>query len=325
MEQVTVLGASGFVGSAVTQALARLPIRLRAVARRPIEPVPGPAETTVVAADLTDRAALADAVAGSDAVVFLLLADGGWRAAETEEAERVNVGVMRDLVDVLGRPAGTPPLVVYGGAASQVGVPPREPLDGSEPDHPATPYDVQKLTAERILKDATATGRVRGVSLRLPTVFGETTAPGANQDRGVVSAMVRRAIDGQALTIWGDGTVRRDLVHVQDIAAAFTAALAHPDPLVGGHWLLGAGRGDQLGEVFRLVAREVAERTGLDPVEVTCVDPPSHAPETDLRGVTIDSRLFREITGWRPEISLSDGVRRTVAALTTPVHGGARA
>ncbi|MGY6655582.1 NAD-dependent epimerase/dehydratase family protein [Amycolatopsis sp. TRM77291] len=320
MKQITVLGASGFVGSAVTRALARQPIRLRAVSRRRLTPPDGQAETTVVAADLTDRAALAEAVAGSDAIVYLLLADGGWRVAETEEAERVNLGVMRDLVDVVGGQ----PLVVYGGAASQVGVPPREPIDGSEPDEPGTPYDQQKLAAEQVLKKATADGLLRGISLRLPTVFGETLTEGANSDRGVVSAMARRALDGHDLTIWGDGTVRRDLVHVEDIAAAFTAALAAPDALVGGHWLLGAGRGDQLADVFRLVAKEMAGHTGRDPVDVVCVEPPSHAPSTDLRSVTIDSTPFRAITGWRPEISLPEGVRRTVAALTTPVHGKAR-
>ncbi|MFD6068246.1 MULTISPECIES: NAD-dependent epimerase/dehydratase family protein [Amycolatopsis] len=321
MKQITVLGASGFVGSAVTRALARQPIRLRAVSRRGLTPPSdGQAETTVVAADLTDRAALAEAVAGSDAIVYLLLADGGWRVAETEEAERVNLGVMRDLVDVVdGKP-----LVLYGGAASQVGVPPREPIDGSETDEPGTPYDRQKLAAEQVLKQATADGRVRGISLRLPTVFGETLTEGANSDRGVVSAMARRALDGQDLTIWGDGTVRRDLVHVEDIATAFTAALAAPDALVGGHWLLGAGRGDQLADVFRLVAKEMAEHTGRGPVDVLCVEPPSHAPSTDLRSVTIDSSPFRAVTGWRPEISLPEGVRRTVAALTTPVHGKAR-
>ncbi|RSN17541.1 NAD-dependent epimerase/dehydratase [Streptomyces sp. WAC 05977] len=320
MKQITVLGASGFVGSAVTRALARQPIRLRAVSRRKLTPPDGQAETTVVTADLTDRAALAEAVAGSDAIVYLLLADGGWRVAETEEAERVNLGVMRDLVDVVeGKP-----LVVYGGAASQVGVPPREPIDGSEPDEPGTPYDQQKLAAEQVLKKATAEGRLRGISLRLPTVFGETLTEGANSDRGVVSAMARRALDGHDLTIWGDGTVRRDLVHVEDIAAAFTAALAAPDALVGGHWLLGAGRGDQLADVFRLVAKEMAGHTGREPVDVVCVEPPSHAPSTDLRSVTIDSTPFRAITGWRPEISLPEGVRRTVAALTTPVHGKAR-
>ncbi|MFF5563814.1 NAD-dependent epimerase/dehydratase family protein [Streptomyces sp. NPDC012623] len=321
---ITVLGASGFVGSAVARALARRPVRLRVVARRPSAPDPGPAETSVVTADLTDRAALAEAVAGSDAVVHLLLADGGWRAAESEPgAERVNVGVMRDLVAVLppDTGGGVPPLVVYGGAASQVGTPPREPLDGSEPDRPETAYDRQKLTAEHLLLKATSEGRVRGISLRLPTVFGAGAAPGA-ADRGVVSAMMRRALAGEPLTMWHDGTVRRDLVHVDDVAAAFTAALDRPDALVGGHWLIGAGRGDALGDVFRLVARTVSDHTGRPPVPVVSVTPPSHAPVTDFRSVTIDSAPFRAATGWHPTTSLPDGVRRTVAALARQSDGG---
>ncbi|MEI5527686.1 NAD-dependent epimerase/dehydratase family protein [Streptomyces brasiliscabiei] len=313
---ITVLGASGFVGSAVLRALSRRPVRLRAVARRPSTPVPGPAETTVVTADLTDRTALAEAVAGADAVVHLLLPDGGWRAAETDPgAERVTVGVMRDLVDVLRPgPGGTPPLVIYAGAASQVGVVPREPLDGTEPDRPETAYDRQKLAAEHLLLKATAEGRVRGVGLRLPTVFGEG-GPGGAADRGVVSGMARRALAGQTITLWHDGTVRRDLVHVDDVAAAFTAALDHPDRLAGGHWLIGAGRGDALGDVFRLVARTVSELTGRPPVDVVSVEPPAHAPVTDFRSVTIDSSPFRAATGWQPRIPLAEGIRRTVAAL----------
>ncbi|MCQ6553797.1 NAD-dependent epimerase/dehydratase [Streptomyces sp. C10-9-1] len=321
---VTVLGASGFVGSAVVRALADRPVRLRLVARRPTAPPPGRTAAEVVTADLTDRAALAEAVAGSDAVVHLLLGDGGWRAAETDPgAERVNVGVMRDLVEVLRPRAGAaPPLVVYGGAASQVGVPPREPLDGTEPDRPRTAYDRQKLAAERTLLRATAEGRVRGIGLRLPTVFGESAVAGA-ADRGVVSAMVRRALSGQALTMWHDGTVRRDLVHVADVAEAFAAALDHPEPLVGGRWLIGAGRGDALGEVFRLVSRTVADTTGSTPVAVEAVAPPPHAPTTDFESVTIDSSPFRAATGWQPRTSLAEGLRRTVAGLARQ-DGGQR-
>ncbi|WP_197370327.1 NAD-dependent epimerase/dehydratase family protein [Streptomyces clavuligerus] len=314
---ITVLGASGFVGSAVVRALARRPVRLRAVARRPCTPPPGPARTTVVRCDLTDRAALADAVAGPDAAVHLLLGDGAWRAAGSEPgAERVNVGVMRDLVEVLRpRPAdGAPALVLYGGAASQVGLVPREPLDGSETDRPETPYDRQKLSAEQILKQATAEGRVRGVSLRLPTVFGEGAAPGA-VDRGVVSAMARQALAGRTLTLWNDGTVRRDLLHVDDAAAAFTAALDRPDRLIGRHWLIGSGRGEALGDVFRLVAAAVSVRTGRPPVAVVPMPPPAHAPATDFGSVTIDASAFRAATGWCPRVPLAEGVRRTVAAL----------
>ncbi|MGP3689727.1 NAD-dependent epimerase/dehydratase family protein [Streptomyces sp. IBSNAI002] len=314
---ITVLGASGFVGSEVTAAFSRLPVRLRAVARRPSSVPPGKALTEVRTADLTDLGALAGAVAGSDVVVSLVSHSDGWRAAGTGSSpESVNVGVMGSLVEVLDgrRPGGGPPLVLYSGAASQTGLPRAEPIDGSEPDRPETEYDRQKLRAEQLLKEATAAGAVRGVSLRLPTVFGRPAAAGAD-DRGVVSFMVRRALAGEPLTLWHDGTVRRDLVCVQDIAQAFLAAVERPDPLVGRHWLLGSGRGEPLGDVFRTIARLVAVRTGRPPVPVLSTTPPAHAPATDFRSVTIDSTAFREATGWRPRVPLEEALRATVDAL----------
>lgn len=314
---ITVLGATGFIGSAVVARLARRDVRLRAVARREAAvPVAEAADIESVSADLTDREALAAAVKGSDVVIHLVLCDGGWRAAAEPGARRVNVGVMRDLIDVLRSGAagfGPPPVVIYGGAASQVGAPPREPLDGSEPDRPATTYDQQKVAAEQLLMDATRAGQVRGISLRLPTVFGEGAAAGVS-DRGVISTMVRKARAGEPITMWHDGTVRRDLVHVADIATAFEAALDHPDDLAGRHWLLGAGRGDSLGAVFTCLAQCVADHTGAPPVPVICAEPPEHAPATDFQSVTIDSSPFRSVTGWRPRISLREGLDRLVAA-----------
>ncbi|MBL7253420.1 NAD-dependent epimerase/dehydratase family protein [Paractinoplanes lichenicola] len=312
---VTVLGATGFVGSAVLAALAGRDLRLRAVARRPaVGPAGARAEVEVVTADLTDRAALAAAVKDADVVIHTLLCEGGWRAAAEPDGERVNVGVMRDLLDVAANP-DRPPLVIYAGAASQVGAPPREPLDGTEPDRPGTVYDEQKLTAERLLLAASEAGLVRGVGLRLPTVFGEGTVPGT-ADRGVVAAMARRALDGQEITLWHDGTVRRDLVHIADIAAAFVAAVDHPAELAGRAWLLGAGRGDALGDVFRTVARLAAARTGGTAVPVVSVQPPAHAPRTDFLSVTIDSTPFRTATGWLPRVPLDEGLSRTVTALS---------
>lgn len=322
---VVVLGASGFIGTAVTAALARRPIRLRAVARSPISiPDISTADVEVVPADLTDRAQLERAVAGADVVVHLVLQAGGWRAADHDPAgsERVNVQIMRDLLAHFRRTAtgGEPPVVVYAGAASQIGLPPDRPIDGREPDHPATVYDRQKLDAEIALTAATERGVVRGVTLRLPTVFGTSEQSGA-VDNGVVSFMARRALAGEPLTMWHDGSVRRDVVHVEDIAAAFVAAIDHAGALAGDHWLVGSGSSRPLGEIFTTIADAVAQRTGRDPVPVTSVDPPAHAPATDFRSLVIDAGPFHARTGWRPQVSLRDGVGRTVAHLSAHMEG----
>ncbi|KAA9377599.1 NAD-dependent epimerase/dehydratase [Microbispora cellulosiformans] len=326
---VAVLGASGLVGSAVTARLARLPVAVRAVSRRPA--ATGTAESgtggaggvEVLAADLTVPANLERAVAGASAVIHLVLHSGGWRGADEDPAasERVNVGVMRDLVGLLrSRPrSGPAPLVVFAGSASQAGPGSGTPIDGTVPDHPVTAYDLQKQAAEDLLKRATSEGVLRGVSLRLPTVFGP--APCGAADRGVVSAMARRALAGEPLTMWHDGTIARELLYVGDVADAFLAALDRPEALAGRHWPLGHGRGEPLGDVFRRIALLVAERTGRPPVPVVPVPPPASARPGDFDSVVIDSSAFRAATGWRPRVPLDEALRRTVAALDTHALG----
>ncbi len=325
---VTLLGAGGFIGSAVARELVRRPIRLRLVARRPIPvPVGGAADVETRTVDLTAPGAVAAAVAGADAVVHMAARFAGaaghagsskWRVAEGDEAaERVNIGIMRALIDALadGRPAaGPPPAVLFTGSTSQAGAPPSIRLDGTEPDEPVGVYARQKLAAERMLTAASTAGLVRGAGLRLTTVFGHV--PGSTAaDKGVVATMVRRALADEPITLWHDGTVLRDLLHVDDAARAVAAALDHPDELAGRHWLVGTGRGEPLGEVFAEVARLVAAWKGRLPVSVLQVPPPDRAEATDFHGVEVDSTAFRAITGWAPRVPLHEGLLRTAVAL----------
>lgn len=320
--RVVVLGASGYLGSVVAGLLSARPVRLRAVGRRHCHlPPSARADVETVAADLTDRDQLAAAVADADAVLHLAKHSGSWRAAGHDPAASgpVNVGIMRDLVEIMeDRPATRPaPLVVLAAASSQVGRPPDHPMDGRDPDRPETEYDRQKLAAERILKAATARGVIRGVSLRVATAFGHSPLSDV-PDIGVVTTMVRRALADQPLPLWHDGTVVRDLSYVEDVAGAFLAALDRPDRLVGQHWMVGSGRPDRLVDVFRTVAASVAAHTGRPPVPVVPVDPPDEAQVTDFWSVFLDPGPFRSASGWSVQVSLRDGIDRTVSGLLDP-------
>ncbi|MFE9664354.1 NAD-dependent epimerase/dehydratase family protein [Streptomyces sp. NPDC005955] len=314
------LGAAGFIGSAVLTELARLPVRIRCVGRRPLAAPPGVrAEIEVLERDLVEPGAMASAVDGADVIVHAVLysaATSTWRIEEGDtSAERVNVGLMGDLVDVLsGSAAERPPKVVYIGTVMQAGPHDKGLLDGTEVDRPVTEYDRQKLAAERVLLDGHGSGVLRGVSLRLPTVFGPGRGTGAF-DRGVVSAMARRALDGNPLTMWHDGTVERDLVYVDDVARAVVAAVDHVEHLGGRNWLIGTGVGEPLGPVFEQVATLAAERTGKPRVPVVSVEPPAGSEPTDFHNVVVDANAFRGVTGWRPQVSLGEGLRRTVEFL----------
>ncbi|MFD2415768.1 NAD-dependent epimerase/dehydratase family protein [Amycolatopsis pigmentata] len=317
--RTVVLGASGLLGTAITRELAARPGRLRLVGRRePAVPAAPRAEVEILRADLTTPGELARAVSGAGAVVHLVAhttGAGQWRTAENDHtAERLNVGLMCDLIEVIrAQRAAAPPAVVFAGSTSQVGRPTAPVLDGGEPDRPVTEYDRHKLAAERALEAATAAGIVRGCTLRLGTLFSQGTGPGS-LDRGVVAAMMRRALDGRPLTMWHDGSVRRDPICVDDVARAFVAALDHADTLAGKHWLIGTGRAVSVRNLFTAIAAAVAELTGKPPVPVVCVEPPEESVAGDLVDFVADPSAFRNATGWSARIPLPDALARLASS-----------
>jgi nucleoside-diphosphate-sugar epimerase len=310
---VVVLGASGYVGSAVLGALSTMPVRIRAVARSRLrQPALGTTPIELCRADLTEPAALAAAVAGADVLIQLVMHSASWRSAGVD-SYGVNVGVLSDLLALLTLrpPSATPPVLLWAGSTSQVGPGAAMPLDGTELDQPESTYDRHKLEAEHMLLQAAAAGVVQGVALRLPTVYGRSRA-GRAADRGVVATMIERALAGKPLTVWNGGEVQRDLVHVDDVAAAFIAAMPRAADLTGRHWLIGSGRPTSLVDLFGRIAQLTAAHTGAPAVPVTSVAAPADAAATDLLSVVIDAGPFRRVTRWTPQVSLEEGLATAI-------------
>jgi dTDP-4-keto-6-deoxyhexose 4-ketoreductase len=316
---VVVLGASGLLGTAVTRLLSERPIRLRAVGRRPtVVPPNCRAEVEVRTADLTTGTHLADAIADADAVIHLvahIAGPGTWRVAKGDRvAERVNVGLVHDLIAAVeARAKPEPPVVLFAGSMSQAGKALATRIDGSIPDQPLTEYDRHKLAAEQALKAATERGIMRGATLRLATLFGQGT-DSTLLDRGVVAAMMRRAYAGQPLTMWHDGTVKRDLLCIDDAARAFLAALDHADAVTGRHWLVGSGQVISIAELFSTIAKLVSVCARKPPVPVVSVTPAEHAMPTDLIDFALDPSAFQRACGWLPQETLLGALERAAAA-----------
>jgi nucleoside-diphosphate-sugar epimerase len=197
------------------------------------------------------------------------------------------------------------PAIIFASTATVVGIPLQLPVDESGPDHPITVYDQHKKAAEDLLAPYPL-----GVSLRLSNVYG----PGplsTHPDRGVLNAMIARALAGAALTIFGSGERVRDYLFVEDAAKAFLAAARCAGRIGGRHFVVGTGRGHTIAEAIRLVASRVAARTGVA-VAVRHANPPGGLVAIDARDFVANSREFRSATRWRPLVSLADGIDRTI-------------
>ncbi len=204
--------------------------------------------------------------------------------------------------------------VLFAATATQVGVTTEWPVDEAHADRPATIYDLHKWLAEGYLMHYAREGFVRGVALRLANVYG----PGprcSSQDRGVLNAMIRRAVTGETLTIYGRGEHVRDYVYVDDVAAAFLMAACRIDDVNARHFLIGSGQGITIAQALSLVADRAAAKTGRRP-PVVHVDPPADLSRIESRDFVADTRRFRAATGWEPRVSLADGIDRTIEAVS---------
>jgi CDP-paratose 2-epimerase len=96
-------------------------------------------------------------------------------------------------------------------------------VDESRPTTAATPYGCSKLAGDLYVQDYAKTFGLATTVFRMSCIYG--TRQNGNVDQGWVSWLVRGAIEGEDLTIYGDGLQVRDLLHVDDLVRAFLTVL----------------------------------------------------------------------------------------------------
>lgn len=309
---IAVTGAAGFVGGALVRRLANLDCTIIRVSRRESPRLTGSLAATItdVRGDVADRAVW-DRL-GDAAVVFHCAAQTSAALAAEDPSQdfRSNVLPMQQLLAGC-RERVHHPIVVFSGTVTQVGIATRLPVNEDAADQPVTIYDRHKLMAEDELKSAASAGVVRGVSLRLPNIYGPG-APVRSGDRDVLNRMIRAAMRGDTLTVYGAGDFLRDYLFIDDAVNAFLMAAVSLDQLNGRHVVVATGQGHSIRDAFAAIAARVEARCGR---RVTVTSEPGHAlTAIEQRHFVGDASRFTAATGWRPACSLAEGIDRTIEA-----------
>ncbi|MEU4173037.1 NAD-dependent epimerase/dehydratase family protein [Streptomyces sp. NPDC026665] len=321
--RVLVTGGAGFIGSHVVDVL-------RQQGHDPVvydvRADPG--------ADVRDPVAVAQALAGADAVchqaAMVGLGDGVLDAAEYVSRNDLGTAVLLAAMAEAGvrRLVLAGSMVVYGegryecprhgvvrpgpravGDLEEGRFEPACPECGEDltpalvsEDAPADPrnvYATTKLAQEHL---AAAWARSTGgsaVSLRYHNVYGPRM-PRDTPYAGVASFFRSALARGEAPRVFEDGRQRRDFVHVRDVAAANLAAL-EADARAGALTAYNTGSGEPhtVGEMARALATACG---GPEPV-VT-----GGYRLGDVRHVTADSSRLRNELGWKPAVGFEDGM-----------------
>jgi len=218
------------------------------------------------------------------------VADPGFDAA-------VNVLGMINMLEG-GREVGVRKVIFASSGGATYGEQDAFPAPESHPHNPLSPYGITKATGEHYLYFYHAVYGMPYVALRYANVYGPRQDP--HGEAGVVAIFTERLLAGQAPTINGDGKQTRDYVFVGDVVRANLAALERP--FVGS---VNIGTGVET-DVTMLYAH-LRVLTGSP-------HPAQHGPAKagEQRRSVIAIGLAAEVLGWRPEIPLEEGLRRTV-------------
>jgi UDP-glucose 4-epimerase len=298
---VCVTGGAGFIGSHLCRALLLRGHRVTtidnlSVGRRENVP-PG---VMLIVGDILDTPLVEEVVSRCDALCHLAARVAVRSSFEfaVEDATANVVGTASVLQAV--RAAGTVKRVVSTSSMAVYGEGhPGQPQAESHTTHPASPYGVSKLAAERLTHVMCAQAGVDSAVLRLFNTYG----PGQRLSPyvGVATIFMDALRRGDQPIIFGDGEQSRDFVHVTDVAAAFVAAVE--SPVSGETFNIGSGTPLTVNALLRSIA------SAMERPYVARYEP---AAAGELRYSLADIGKAKAMLGYAPAARFDEAVRELV-------------
>jgi len=191
--------------------------------------------------------------------------------------------------------------VVFASTGGAIyGEPASIPVTEDHPLAPISPYGITKYVGELYLNFYQRAFGLPYVSLRYANVYGPRQDPAG--EAGVVAIFIDAMLRGRAPTIFGDGTQTRDFVYVGDVVRANLLAMRSD---IVGVFNIGTG----IETPVNLLYEKLAQLTGFSAPPVYADPRPG-----DVYRIALDATRARTLLGWRPQVTLEEGLRRTVQA-----------
>ncbi len=196
-------------------------------------------------------------------------------------------------------PATRPHLVFFSSGGAVYGNAPGRPNVESDTCRPIGWYGRAKRAAEEMIEMHSARHDLACAILRISNPYGYPVPKSRAQ--GLIPHAIRCAVEGQALTLWGDGQARKDFIYYTDFLSAVEKIV---QLRLTGIFNLSAGESHTVHEVISLVEKHTERRIQLSA---------QPGPAWDVQDSQLDPARLVAATRWTPQVSLDEGIRRSAA------------
>jgi UDP-glucose 4-epimerase len=190
-------------------------------------------------------------------------------------------------------------LVFFSSGGTVYGNAPGRPNLETDACQPLGCYGRAKLAAEEMITAHATRLGLDCTILRISNPYGYPVPKSRVQ--GLIPHALRCAMEGQPLTVWGDGLAKKDYLYYTDFLSALEQIVARR---LTGTFNLCAGESHAVREVISLVEKNSARSVALKY---------QSSPVWDVQDSRLDNSRFVAATGWQPQVSLAEGIRRAAA------------
>ncbi len=295
-----VTGATGFIGSNLTAALLARGDVVVAFAR------PGnradvlrTAGVEVVEGDLRDARTVEKLdLRGADVLVHYASTTTPRESVTDPDADLLNLAASEALFAAAVE-AAVGKIVFSTSGGTVYGDPSDIPVTEAHPVDPLIPYARTKVSTEMALERICDGSTAVPVCLRYGNPYGPNQYPA--KGTGVVTAWLEAVRDGESIPVFGNLDSARDFLFIEDAVRATISAI--DSTTARGTYNVGTGTATTLKEVLATIAEVTGEKMSLNVFPTR--------PSDRVSRIALDSARARDHFGWRPSITLKEGISRT--------------
>lgn len=186
--------------------------------------------------------------------------------------------------------------VSTGGAL--YGIPQYTPIDEEHPIRPISAYGISKMAFERYLHFFYQNKGLDYTIFRIANAYG--TRQNLTKNQGVIGVWLQKIKENQAIEIWGDGTVVRDYIYVQDVAKIIVKGIQYQGRQKV--FNVGSGQGYSLNEILSVCKEVSQKKPSVSYLDGRSFDVPVNILSIQKAAVELD---------WQPSISIEEGIQAT--------------